>query len=124
MGEQKDLFAQVNTPDDPNNPTDLEKKHIPVITAPDQVEPGECFEVTVEVGKLLKHPNEPAHFIEFIELYAGRVYLARMHFTAKTTCPVMKACLSLEKDCGSLRAFGRCNIHGVWAAAKPVKTGA
>jgi superoxide reductase len=120
MGEKKDLFAQVNTPEDTENPTDLEKKHIPIISAPDTVKPGECFEVTVEVGKLLKHPNEPAHFIEFVELYAGHVYLARMHFTAKTTCPTMKTSVALEKDCGPLRAFERCNLHGVWEAQKPI----
>ena len=124
MGEKKDLFAQVNTPEDRDNPTDLEKKHVPVITAPDKVKPGECFEVIVEVGKLLKHPNEPAHFIEFVELYAGDVYLARMDFTAKTTCPTMKVCVALEKDRGSLRAFERCNLHGVWEATKPIEVGA
>ena len=120
MAEQKDYFAQVNTPADPNAPTDLEKKHIPVITAPDKVKPGECFEVTVEVGKLLQHPNEHAHFIEFIELYAGHFYLARMDFTAKTTCPVMKVCAALDKDLGPLRAFERCNLHGVWESQKPI----
>ncbi|MFW6164237.1 MAG: class II SORL domain-containing protein [Planctomycetota bacterium] len=121
MAEQKtDLFAQVNTPQDPDNPTDLEKKHIPVITAPDSVKSGECFEVTVEVGKLLDHPNEKAHFIQFVELYAGHVYLARMHFTAEMTCPVMKTCVALPKDMGPLRAFERCNLHGVWEARKPI----
>ncbi len=123
MAAELDLFAQINTPQDPNNMTDLEKKHVPAITAPDKVKPGECFEVTVEVGKLLKHPNENAHFIEFIELYAGHVYLARMDFTARTTCPVMKLCVSLDKDIGPLRAFERCNIHGVWGSSKPITVG-
>ena len=118
-----DLFAGINRPKDPNNLTDLEKKHIPVITAPDKVKPGECFEVVVEVGKLLAHPNENAHFIEFIELYAGHVYLARMDFTARATCPVMKVCVSLGKDLGPLRVFERCNLHAVWEADKPITVG-
>ena len=118
--EMPDLFAQVNEPRDAGNLTDLEKKHLPVITAPDRVRPGECFEVTVEVGKLLAHPNEIAHSIEFIELYAGHVYLARVDFTGKTTCPVMKISVCLPKALGPLRAFGRCNLHGVWAASKPL----
>jgi superoxide reductase len=104
--------------------TDLEKKHLPVITAPDLVKPGECFEVAVEVGKLLAHPNENAHFIEFIELYAGHVYLARQDFTARTTCPTMKVCVRLDEHLGPLRAFERCNLHGVWEAAKPIVVGA
>ena len=82
-----DLFAQVNKVKDPKNPTDLEKKHHPVITAPGRVKDGECFEVKVEVGKLLAHPNENGHFIAFVELYVGDVQLARLGLTARTTCP-------------------------------------
>ena len=121
MPEEKlDLFAEVNAPKDAGNPTDMEKKHVPVITAPEQVRAGACFEVVIEVGKLLPHPNELAHFIEFIELYAGHVYLARMDYTAKTTCPTMKVWVALPKDLGPLRAFGRCNLHGVWSSTKPI----
>lgn len=111
---EKDIFCGVNQVDDIDQATDLEKKHLPIISAPEKVESGECFEVTVEVGKLLDHPNEPGHFIEFIELYAGETYLARMDFTAKTTHPVMKTCLSLDHAHGKLRAFARCNLHGTW----------
>ena len=116
-----DLFAGVNRPADPQNLTNLEKKHLPVIDAPDSVEAGKCFTVTVEVGKLLAHPNEPGHFIEFVELYAGEVFLARLDLTAATTCPRVTFCVCLEKDLGPLRAYERCNIHGVWVAEKAVK---
>jgi superoxide reductase len=121
--EKLDLFAQVNEPKEMGALTDLEKKHVPVITAPEKVKPGECFEVIVEVGKLLAHPNELAHFIEFIELYAGHVYLARLDLTAKTTCPTLRVCVALPKYLGPLRAFARCNLHGVWAASKPIAVG-
>ncbi len=111
---QEDLFCGVNVVKDSENMTDLEKKHLPVITAPKSVTKGECFEVIVEVGKLMQHPNEPAHHIEFIELYADHTYLARMDFTAKTTCPTMKVCVELERNYGKLRAFEHCNLHGAW----------
>ena len=123
MAEQQDLFKGVNHPGDVENLTDLQRKHLPVITAPDQARPGECFEVVLEVGKLLAHPNENAHFIEFVELYAGDVYLARQDFTARTTCPVMKVCVALDTELGPLRAFARCNLHGVWEAVKPISIG-
>ena len=110
----EDIFCGVNTAENLNQATDLEKKHLPIITAPKSVKKDECFEVTVEVGKLLKHPNEPGHFIQFIELYAGDTYLARMDFTAKTTCPIMKVCASLDHAHGKLCAFERCNLHGTW----------
>ena len=110
----EDIFCGVNVVKDPENMTDLEKKHLPIITAPNSVKKGEYFEVMVEVGKLMAHPNEPGHHIEFIELYAGHTYLARMDFTAKTTCPTMKVCVELERNYGKLRAFEHCNLHGTW----------
>ena len=113
---QEDLFCGVNMVKDSENMTDMEKKHLPIITAPKSITKGECFEVTVEVGKLMQHPNEPAHHIEFIELYANHRYLARMDFTAKTTCPTMKVCVELEHNYRKLRAFAHCNLHGTWEA--------
>lgn len=110
----EDIFCGVNTVEDIENASDLEKKHLPIISAPESFKKGECFEVTVEVGKLLQHPNEPGHHIEFIELYADDTYLARMDFTAKTTCPVMKTCIALDKPYSKLRAFEHCNLHGSW----------
>ncbi len=126
MAEEKvkcedNLFCGVNRARDPDNMTDLEKKHHPVITAPKSVKKEECFEVTVEVGKLLAHPNEPGHFIQFVELYVDDTYLARMDFTAKTTCPTMKVCLALDHAHGRLRAYERCNLHGVWGAEVPIE---
>ena len=109
-----DLFCGVNAVKDPESMTELEKKHVPVITAPSSIRKGECFEVIVEVGKLMPHPNEPGHHIEFIELYAGHTYLARMDFTAKMTGPTMKVYVVLDHIHGELRAFEHCNLHGIW----------
>ena len=108
------LFCGVNRVANPDEMTDLEKKHLPVITAPEAIKKGACTEVVVEVGTLLDHPNEPAHSIQFIELYADETYLARMDFTASTTCPLMKVCVSLDHIHEKLRAFGYCNLHGTW----------
>ncbi|MHC4213863.1 MAG: desulfoferrodoxin family protein [Planctomycetota bacterium] len=111
---QENLFCGINTVKNPSNPTDLEKKHLPVITAPQSVKKGECFEVTIEVGKLMQHPNEPGHYIDFIELYADHTYLGRFDFTPRMTCPVVKTCLALDHIHSKLRAFGHCNLHGTW----------
>ncbi len=48
---EHDLFCGVNTPKDIDNMTDLEKKHLPVITAPKSVRKDERFEVMIEVGQ-------------------------------------------------------------------------
>ena len=115
-----DLFCGINKAADPANGTDLEKKHTPVITAPDKVKKGECFDVTVEAGKLLAHPNAHDHFFGFIELYADETYLGRQEFTAVTTCPVARFCVSLEHGHGKLRALASCNLHGIWEAERPL----
>jgi len=117
----QDLLAGVNRPLDPDNLTDLEKKHLPIITAPDRVTAGEWFDVTVEVGKLLPHPNEQGHFIRFIDLYAGDRYLARLSLAAGTTWPVLKARVRLSKNLGPLRALDVCNLHGAWEGAKTIE---
>jgi superoxide reductase len=117
----EDIFCGVNCVKDLEKATDLEKKHLPVVSAPRSVRKGECFEVTVEVGKLLAHPNEPGHFIQFVELYADDTYLGRMDFTAGTTCPVMKACVALGHAYARLRAFTRCNLHGTWEHGADLK---
>ena len=114
---EKDLFSQVNRPDDPDNMTDLDKKHLPVIDAPDKASAGETIQVSVEVGKLLAHPNEPTHHIEFIDLYEDEVYLTRADFTGGKVNPQVTFEVMLKKG-GRLRAFCSCNLHGVWEGDK------
>ncbi|MHC4396383.1 MAG: desulfoferrodoxin family protein [Planctomycetota bacterium] len=111
---EKDLFCGVKVVQDCEHMTDMEKKHLTVITAPKSVKRNECFEVMIEVDKLMAHPNEPGPYIEFVELYADRTYLARMDSTARGTYPIMKTCVSLDHTHGKLRAFAHCNLHGTW----------
>lgn len=122
MSQETSFFCQVNHPKDSANLTDLEKKHLPVISAPDQLKAGEAAEVTVELGKLLAHPNEPGHFIEWIDLYANYVFLTRLSLTAVTTKPVLKAQVVIPHGLpkATLRAYARCNLHGVWEATREV----
>ena len=119
---EKDLFGQVIRPEDPDNMTDLEKKHIPVIDAPDKASAGEAIQVSVEVGKLLAHPNEVGHHIEFIDLYENDVYLARADFTGVKVNPKVSFEVMLEKG-GRLRAFCSCNLHGIWEGDKLISIG-
>lgn len=114
---EEDLFCGINRARE--EMTDLEKKHIPVITAPDRVKKGEPFEVLIEVGKLLAHPNEVSHFIEWIELYSGDTFLARFDLTPVLSHPKVKATIALTHS-HPLRALERCNLHGVWEGKKEI----
>lgn len=118
---QEDLLCGINRVKDAANMTDMEKKHLPIIIAPKSVRKGDCFEVVVEIGKLLEHPNVPGHYIEFIELYADHTYLSRIDLTAKMTCPIMKTCVSLEHIHEKLRAFAHCNLHGTWEGSTKIE---
>ena len=124
MAELPALLTKVNQPADPKALTDLEKKHVPVIEAPDTVKAGQPFEVTVHVGKLLAHPNEPEHHVEYIELYKGYVFLARAALAGATTEPKVTFSIKLDPaiaaEDGVLRAFEKCNMHGVWVSTKPI----
>ncbi len=110
-----DLFCGVNSAQstDISEMSDLEKKHTPVIEAPRTVKKEESFIVTIEVGKLLTHPNENGHFIEWIELYSGDTFLARVDLVARLTSPKVSFTVALDHE-HSLVARARCNMHGVW----------
>ena len=112
---ENDLFCGINSAQstDINEMSDLEKKHTPVIEAPDSVNKGETFEVTVEVGNLLAHPNENGHFIEWIELYSGDTFLSRIDLIPRLTSPKVSFSVSLDHQ-HKLVARARCNLHGVW----------
>ncbi len=115
---EDDLFCGVNAAasTDIAEMSDLEKKHTPVIGAPDLVKKGEAFEVSVEVGKYLAHPNENAHYIEWVELYSGETFLARVDLVPRLTQPRVTFTVALDHQ-HPLSAKIRCNLHGVWRSA-------
>jgi len=115
---EDDIFCGINKPKSANadEMSDLEKKHTPVIEAPDKVEKGEPFEVYVEVGKYMKHPNENAHFIEWIELFSGDTFLSRVDLVPRLTEPKVKFVVSLDHS-HPLIAKERCNLHGLWQSS-------
>jgi superoxide reductase len=95
---------------------DFTKKHTPYIEA---VRDGEIVTVTVAVGYYVPHPNTPDHFIEYIELHANDVPIARFDFSAVAVSPKVTATLNLDPET-KVTALESCNLHGVWAAETTV----
>jgi superoxide reductase len=93
-------------------------KHTPVIEAPDAVQAGEPFLVTVRVGKTM-HPSETGHFVRFIELYAGDVQLARASLTPTMTQPVVTFTVMLPETT-TLRARMAPNHSAAWETTKKI----
>jgi len=120
---EQDILCGVNLPKDAANLTDLEKKHTPVISAPDKAGKDEVFEIKVEVGKLLAHPNEAAHSIEWIELYCGDTFLGRVQFSGGSSFPLAVFSVKLSHAHGPIKAWTKCNLHGLWEGTKDINIG-
>ena len=117
---EQDVLCGVNIPKDANALSELEQKHIPVISSPAKVKKDETFTVTVEVGKYKAHPNEPAHFIEWVELYSGDTFLLRASLAGSLSQPKIVIPVKLTHAHGPLKAWAKCNIHGLWEGEKDI----
>lgn len=118
---EKGLFCGINKVKDEENLTEMEKKHVPVIEAPDTVKAGEPFQVTIKVGSI-PHVMEEGHHIQWMELYSRGNFLVRIDLTpvftkAQATVTVLKG-PAHEKT--TLRAVERCNLHGLWEGIKEI----
>jgi|Deesub1362A_J573_1020465.scaffolds.fasta_scaffold00005_185 superoxide reductase len=113
-------LKSINRPGDPENLSDLEKKHLPVLYAPEVVKANEAFSVTVKVGELLKHPNEYGHFIQWIELYAGEAFIGRADLSPVKSEPEVTFKVSLDGST-TLRAIESCNLHGMWENTSEIR---
>ncbi|MBC8413584.1 MAG: class II SORL domain-containing protein [Nitrospira sp.] len=120
----KGFFCGNNTPQDPANLTDSEKKHMPVIDAPDEVTAGEPFKVSVKVGEIA-HLMEEAHHIQWLDFYFGQNFYARVDLTPVFTAAEVTVSLVRHgkgnHELGTLRVVERCNLHGQWEATKEIR---
>ena len=112
------LFCQINTA--ATVPAETAKKHVPVITVPATIKVGQPFTVTIKVGEAT-HVMESGHFIQFVDLYSGHIYISRVDFTAELNKPEVTLSIVLPHEGKrTLRAFIRCNLHGIWEGTKEV----
>jgi superoxide reductase len=116
------LFCQVNRVKDPNKKEPLEQKHLAVIEVPREIKSEQFFNATIKVGEI-EHPNENGHFIQWIELYVGDVYLGRFELAPVMTKPEVTLPLSIAHGNRKtvLRAVSRCNLHGMWESTKEIE---
>lgn len=110
-------LKEINRAKDPGKLTDMEKKHLPLILeAPESVEKGKPFNVKVKVGGIdgVEHPNMLGHWINWVEIYAGEVPIARATF-APIFSDGYEVTFSIAlEETTTLKLRGYCNLHGVW----------
>lgn len=118
---EKGMFCGNNKPKDPANMTELEKKHTPIIECPDSVKAGEPFQVRINVGEI-PHVMEEGHHIQWIDVYSGQNFNARIDLTPVFTKPEITVTLLKggKHRTGTLKVIERCNLHGQWEASKEI----
>lgn len=123
MSDKKEFsLTELNKPADWNNLSDMAKKHVPIIDAPNMVKVDEPFVVKIKVGGIdgVEHPNTLSHWINWITLYAGERVISRTEFGAELTDKYEVTVNVTLKEPTVLRAQEFCNLHGVWEG-KPKK---
>ncbi|MBU4345932.1 MAG: hypothetical protein KKH29_01225 [Candidatus Omnitrophica bacterium] len=103
----------IKTPQDVNNLTELEKKHIPVITIVKKcgLIPEGCQDMHVKIGEI-QHPMEPQHYIMHIDFYIDKKFISRVILTPDKLNPA--ASLHIKAPSGKLAVIELCNLHGAW----------
>ncbi len=99
---------------DPQHPTLLEKKHVPAIIAPEEVKPGEWFEVKVKVGYLVTHPSTPKHWITEIYLLCDGEKIAEVEYPRGGVAASEATFKIRLEHTARLEAIEHCNLHGTW----------
>lgn len=113
----KDAFKEnadaIKLPADENNLSELEQKHIPVITVVKKcgLIPEGCQDAHIKMGKI-QHPMTSEHSIQHIDLYLDNKYISRIMLTSDALNPA--AALHLKAESGKLSAISSCNLHGSW----------
>ena len=116
-GASKTAFEEkedaIKTPKDVNNLSELEKKHIPVITVVKKcgLIPEGCQDVHAKIGEI-QHPMEQKHYIGHIDFYIDNEFISRVHLTPDKLNPA--AALHLKATSGKLTVIEFCNLHGAW----------
>jgi len=108
------------------------EKHAPVIEVPEKIVPGEIFHVTASIGKEIPHPNQPEHFISWMDVFfhpEGEkfpVNIGKFEFNGHGTPsevfthPFVTFAMKTTKP-GKLFATSYCNIHGLWRGEVDIK---
>ncbi len=102
-------------------------RHTPVIYCKDKTREGEKLKVKVKVGTEFAHPDDPSHYISYIQLWNRETFLAATHFTpgvlgnksgfVEVDFYIVPGPVSLN-----LSAMSVCTNHGLWQSeSKEVK---
>jgi superoxide reductase len=102
-------------------------RHTPVIVSNDYAKEGEKLRVKVRLGTAYTHPDDPDHFIKYVQLWNRETFLAEAHFApgslgnqaehVEVDFYIIPGPVNLN-----LSAMAVCTKHGLWQSeSKEVK---
>ena len=93
-------------------------RHTPRIICEKTAKRGKKFKVKVKLGEEYSHPDEPDHFISYIQLWNRETFLAEAHFTpgmlGNQPEHVEVDFYIIPKLSMNLTAMSTCTKHGLW----------
>jgi len=93
-------------------------RHTPHIICEGIARKGEKFKVRVKVGDQYQHPDEPDHYISFVQLWNRETFLAQVHFTpgvlGNQPGQVEVEFYIVPLLSMNLTALSNCTKHGLW----------
>jgi len=102
---------EAKTFQNPDQPDDSEKKHVPVIEIGEPTQKGEK-EVKINVGQI-PHPMDSDHFIEWLKLEKNNEKIGEIRFSKLDQRAQANFSTLLEPG-DKLLATIHCNVHGSW----------
>jgi superoxide reductase len=94
-------------------------KHTPKIEAPDSVQRGQWFEVTVTVGAGSVHPSLTEHFVRYIALYKDSAEIARVYLHPVYSYPKATFTIALDEG-GLLRVVAEPTHSAGWESSRKI----
>ena len=97
---------------------DFYDRHTPNIYCEKTARKGIKFKVKVKLGNEYPHPDEPDHFISYIQLWNRETFLAEAHFTpgilGNNPGHAEVDFFIIPKLSMNLSAMSVCTKHGLW----------
>ena len=93
-------------------------RHTPRVICAGNAKRGEKFRVKVIMGEHYPHPDEPDHFISYVQLWNRETFLAETHFTpgmlGNQPEQVEVDFYIIPRQSMNLSAMAVCTKHGLW----------
>lgn len=99
---------------DRNDPSVLEKKHVPAVEAPETAVSAQWFDIRVRVGFMSKHPSKKEHWITKVKLLVNQREVAATDFKVGGVSPSEAMFRIRLEETSTVEAVENCNLHGTW----------